>query len=192
MSKRALLPVAAALALFCGCAGKEQIYFRPIGDTILYSYTYYPELPLVIPPDCRPTAGATVAARGIIENENGIPTLIVKVRVVIYNPTDRSIKLHRERQYIADIDGGLQPASRMTTDWNETDLAAIGPGGTLTLRLEFNSGIGPPFDERLTFVYRFRYNMYGRTWPEDVEFVQVMPGEIIPPPIWDGVIIIRF
>jgi len=185
--RRALLPAAACLALLCGCAGREHIYFRPTGDTILYSYTYYPEQLLVIPPDSQPTAGAAVAAGGVVVNEDGTPTLVVNVRIAINNPTDWPIEVRRGEQRIA-----THAAAGMTADRTEADFVIIQPGRKVVVRLQFRPGAGPPFEETLSFVYTFRYRMYKQAWPEDVEFARIMPGEIIPPPIWDGVMIIRF
>jgi len=191
------LPIV-AVVLLCGCAPREDIYFRPIGDDVLYWYTYYPELSVQVPrgggspPGSSPKAGARVAARGIIENRKDAAALVVNVRVVVDNPTDRSIELRRSEQYIADIDGGAHPATRMTANFAEAEIAVIGPGRKQIVRMQFRPGAQPPFEGRLSFAYRFRYRMYDRAWPEDVEFVQVMPGEVVPPPIWMGVIILRF
>jgi len=193
MSKATLLLAAAAAALLGGCARRQQIYFRPIGDPVRYGYTYYPELSLAIPPDSKPTAEVAVGARGIIEAlEDDGSALVVNVRLIITNPTDTPIEVRRDEQLIEDLDGREYEAAAMRVYREETDTITIRPGLREVIRLEFRSSLGPPFGERLSFVYRFRYAIRAQSWPEDVRFVQVMPGEIKPPPIWDGVIIIRF
>ena len=184
---------AAAVALLGGCALKEQIYFRPIGDPVRYYYTYYPELELAIPPDSLPTAGVAVGARGLVVTlEKDRRVLVVTVRVTIGNSTDAPIEVRREEQVIENADGDVFHAAVMHHYELERESVIVRPGLHEIIRLEFRYDREPSFQERLSFVYRFRYAMYEESWPEDVEFVQVMPGEIIPPPLWDGVIIIRF
>ena len=188
-----LILAMAAVVLLGGCALKEQIYFRPIGDPVRYSYTYYPELELAIPPDSLPAAGAAVGARGLVVTlENDRRVLVVTVRLVIVNSTDVPVEVRREEQVIENLDGDVFQAAVMHHYELERESVVVRPGLHEVIRLEFRYDREPSFQERLSFVYRFRYAMYEESWPEDVRFVQVMPGEIKPPPLWDGVIIIRF
>ncbi len=190
--RKALLAAIGVVALAAGCARREQIYFRPTGDNVFYGYTYYPEMMIKIPPGSSPAARAAIGARGIVkERDQDVPLLYLNVKVVVDNPTLRTIQVRRGEQFIANFNGRSYQAVLMRAGECETDTAVIGPGERQVLRLQFWPG-RPPGKQRVSFQYRFRYSVYAQTYPEDVQFVRVMPGEIKPPPAWDGVIIFRF
>jgi len=184
--------VAAAVVIMAGCSAPQQVYLRPQGRHVEYSYTYYPELRLSFPPVGGASAVVRIGARGMVKQDRSGPDFEVYVEVEVDNMTRHDVLILREQQVLACIDGEIVRACEVCVDGYRLEGARVVPGEKARLRLRFDPQYVPGIDERVSFVYRLRYAMSAQAWPENIEFARILPGDVRLPTVWNGVLIIRF
>jgi len=186
--KPGITAMAAALLLAAGCGGTRPVYFRPAGPPVEQLSTFYPEQVLRVPPDGTSPAEVRVAVRGDVFGGGQPQQMVLHVRLVISNMSGSAILLRPEHLHARCLDKVLA-VERMTVDKRRMPVALVQPGRAAMVRLVFGAQRWEPARGPFEVIFSMRYSTGGSAGAAEMVFVQIMPGELTPPPAWSGVII---